>query len=102
MTFILSAGLNPPGISMYAGGAYGCVGTECEDGPDEENGRRLETPGTGGEGSIGRVSGNTEADQRCGVLILEFASSPCKSVMGRSSREEVARCMAVRRGGMFS
>lgn len=100
MVFSLSAGLNPPGIGMYAGGAYECVGTECGGGPDEENGRRLDTPGTGGEGSIGRVSGNTEADQRCGVLILEFVSSACKSVMGRSSREDVARCMIVRRGGM--
>jgi hypothetical protein len=87
----LSAGLNPPAMGKYAGGGW--VGTEwvC---PDEENGRRL-TPGMG-DGSIGRVRGNTEADQRCGVC-AGLASSPWRSVMGRSSREEVARCMAVRR-----
>lgn len=60
----LRAGLNPPVIGMYAGGACECVGTEYEGGPDEENGRRLETPGIVGEGSIGRVRGNTEADHR--------------------------------------
>jgi hypothetical protein len=100
MVLTLSAGLNPPVIGIYAGGACGCVGTECGDSPDEENGRRLPVPGIVGEWSIGRVRGNTEADQRCGVRALELASSPCKSVMGRSSREDVARCMAVRLGAM--
>lgn len=85
------AGLNPPAIGRYAGGGW--VGTAWVD-PDEENGRRL-TPGIG-EGSIGRVRGNTEADQRCGVR-AGLASSPWRSVMGRNSLEEVARCMTVRR-----
>ena len=101
MVLALSAGLNPLVIGMYAGGACGCVGTECGDSPDEENGRRPPTPGMVGEGSMGRVRGNTEADHRCGVWTPELASpNPCKSVMGRSSREDVARCMAVRLGGM--
>lgn len=97
IVLVFRAGLNPLAIGIYVG-ICGCVGTEYDGGPDEENGRRFTTPGTV-EGSIGRVRGNTEADHRCGVLTPTKLTSPnpCRSVMGRSSREDVARCM-VRRG----
>lgn len=100
MVLIFKTGLNPA-IGMYGEGTCVCVGTECDGGPDEENGRRIMPPGTVGEGSIGRVRGNTEADHRCGVRTPELASpNPCRSVMGRSSREDVVLCIVVRRGGM--
>lgn len=102
MVLTLRAGLKPPVIGIYADDTYGCVGTECDGGPDEENGRRLTPPDMVGEGSIGRVKGKTEADHRCGVRNpAELVSpSPWRSVMGRNSREDVARCIVFRRGDM--
>lgn len=88
-------------IGTNAGG--GCAGGAYEGGPDDENGLLLAVPGATGEGSIGRVSGNTDADHRCGCprgTRMAGAAGPVsptwRSVIGRSSREDVARCKTPR------
>lgn len=60
---LFNTGLNPLVIGMNADSGW--VGTAAYvAGPEEENGRRPALPGTDGDGSVGRVKGNTDADQR--------------------------------------
>ena len=103
---VVRIGWKPPAIGAKTGGGWLGAGGTVEP---EENGRRDATPELDGAGSTGRVRGKPEADHRCGCLrgtpplTAEPASvGPCRSVKGRISREDVVRCIGVRRAGAAS
>lgn len=98
----VSMGWKPPVIGAKAGGGWLNPGGTADP---EENGRRAAAPGIDGAGPIGPVRGKTEADHRCcwsrgtrPPITEEAASSSARrSVTGRISREDVARCIGFRR-----